>query len=133
MGSSTLARMLPFKPAETRRRLEAISRMADQDTRRHIADLGITAGWRCLEIGAGIGSIARWLSTMVEETGHVVATDVDTTLLEDLRASNVTVQKHDVGTDPLPVGEFDLVHARYVLEWVEPREEALRKMVAALK
>jgi ubiquinone/menaquinone biosynthesis C-methylase UbiE len=37
----------------------------------------VQPGWRCLEVGAGRGSMAVWLAQRVGPSGHVVATDVD--------------------------------------------------------
>src|SRR5215470_17943338 len=39
----------------------------------------VRPGWRCLEVGAGRGSIATWLAAQVGENGQVVATDIDIT------------------------------------------------------
>ena len=35
--------------------------------------------------------------------------------------------------DPLPEGEFDLVHVRLLLAWLADRELGLRRLIAALK
>src|SRR5262249_32206400 len=45
----------------------------------------------------------------------------------------VTLRRHDIGADPLPESAFDLIHARLVLQHVTQRQEALAKLVAALK
>jgi ubiquinone/menaquinone biosynthesis C-methylase UbiE len=47
-------------------------------TIRRMGNIGVTDGWICLEVGAGAGSIARWLARRVGPTGSVVATDLDT-------------------------------------------------------
>jgi ubiquinone/menaquinone biosynthesis C-methylase UbiE len=49
----------------------------------------VQPGWRCLEVGAGRGSMAVWLAEQVGPTGHVVATDVDTRYLERLDVPNL--------------------------------------------
>src|SRR5207249_8542478 len=41
--------------------------------------------------------------------------------------------QHDAVADPLPEGEFDLVHARAVLCHLSAREAVLAKLVAALR
>jgi SAM-dependent methyltransferase len=43
------------------------------------------------------------------------------------------VLRHDVGVEPPPAGEFDLVHARLLLTHVPQRNEALASMVRALR
>jgi tRNA A58 N-methylase Trm61 len=42
--------------------------------------LGIAEGARCLEVGAGRGSIAAWLCRAVGPAGHVTATDLQTSM-----------------------------------------------------
>src|SRR5437773_5494354 len=102
-------------PTETeRQRLRALSDIYDPDTVRHLEDLGVGVGWRCLEVGAGEGSIARWLSARVGP-GSVVATDLDTRFLGFPASGNVEVLRHDVTADPCPGEPFDLIHARFVL------------------
>lgn len=50
----------------------------DPPTIRHLETIGVSQGWKCLEVGAGAGSIAQWLSNRVGPTGKAVATDIDT-------------------------------------------------------
>src|SRR5437764_14526453 len=56
-------------------RLTALASLFDPITRRHVAPLALGPGWRCLEVGGGPGSVARWLAEVVGGTGYVVATD----------------------------------------------------------
>lgn len=115
-------------------RLQLLEAWADPGTIRHLEALGVARGWRCLEIGAGAGSIAAWLCRRVGPDGSVVATDLDTRLLDGLDASGLEVRRHDIVQDPLvDRGGFDLVHARMVLEHVRDRERALGHMVEALR
>jgi SAM-dependent methyltransferase len=113
-------------------RLAGIQAAWDPGTFRHLTDLGVDEGWRCLEVGAGAGSVARWLSERVGEKGSVLATDINTTLLEGLDLPNLEVRRHDIQSEALPRGEFDLVHCRLVLMHLPAREDALRRMTDAL-
>src|SRR5262245_11804479 len=61
-------------------RLSLLEQIFDPASRRR-RDL-VQPGWRCLEVGAGRGSMAAWLADRVGESGQVVATDVDVTYLE---------------------------------------------------
>ena len=114
-------------------RFPALSDAFDAGTQRHLTAVGVSAGWRCLEVGGGGGSIARWLAERVGPTGHVLVTDIDPRHLRFPNLSEVEVRVHDIAADPLPAAYFDLVHARLVLVHVAEREAALANMIAALK
>ena len=113
-------------------RLAGLEAAFDPGTRRHLEALGVKEGWRCLEVGAGAGSVARWLSDRVGESGHVLATDLNPVLLQGLDLPNVEVRAHDILRHDLPEAAFDLVHSRLVLEHLPGREDALRRMAAAV-
>jgi SAM-dependent methyltransferase len=100
---------------------------------RHLEARGVGEGWNCLEVGAGGGSITAWLCARVAPTGHVVATDIDTRFLDSLQRPNLTILRHDILTDELPQGAFELVCTRLVLLHLPDRERALARMVAALR
>jgi len=114
-------------------RFAALSAVFDPGTIRHLEACGVQRGWHCLEVGAGSGTIARWLAGRVGPAGRVLATDIDPRHLESLNLSNLEVLRHDVATDPLPEAAFDLVHARLVLMHLPGRETALARMISALK
>ena len=60
-----------------RARAPAASRPAHEPmTTGRLDRLAVDRGWRCVEIGAGDDSVARWLAGRVGPTGHVVATDI---------------------------------------------------------
>jgi SAM-dependent methyltransferase len=117
-----------------RERLQLLETAADPGTFRVLETIGVDRGWRCLEIGAGAGSVAAWLSTRVGPTGTVLATDVDPRFLDPIAADhpNLVVRRHDVVADDLPEAAFDLIHARMVLEHLPERERALCRLAAAL-
>ena len=116
-----------------RRRLSLIEKRDDPLTIDCLERIGVHEGWRCLEVGAGGGSIATWLSERVRPCGLVVATDIETRFLEPLRSANLEVRRHDASREDLEEEAFDLVHARHVLAHVPEREAALRKMAAAVR
>ncbi|MGP3924285.1 class I SAM-dependent methyltransferase [Streptomyces sp. 8N616] len=103
----------------------------DPMTLERLAQTGVASGWRCLEIGSGGGSVARWLAERVAPTGEVVATDIDPRHLTERPC--LTVAKHDVVTDPLPSATFDLVVVRLVLQHLPQRLAVLGKLVRSLK
>ena len=116
-----------------KRRLALLEFYLDPKTKRRALALGLTQGWRCLEVGAGGGSIALWLSEQVGMEGKVVATDINPTLLKELERPNLKTRHHDILNEPLPEGDFDLVHARWILHHLPTPEIAISRMVSALR
>ena len=114
-------------------RFTIVAEIYDPGTVRHLTELRVGPGWRCLEVGGGGGSIASWLCDRVGPGGEVTATDIDTRYLERLVKANLKVQQHDIVFDPLPESSFDLVHTRLVLMHIPERERVLRRLVSALK
>lgn len=58
-------------------RFEALSRLSDPWTLRHVDALGFQPGWRCGEVGAGGPNVPRQLAARVGARGYVLATDLD--------------------------------------------------------
>ena len=114
-------------------RLAGLEAANDPDTTRHLAALGVAPGWRCLEIGAGAGSIAQWLCKRVAPSGKVVATDLDVRFLEALNEPGLDVRRHNLITDDLWEDEFDLIHGRFLIEHLPEPDQIVKKLVAALK
>lgn len=94
--------------------LRLLEESLDSETTKILGRLGVGQSWRCLELGAGAGSIARWLAEQRPD-GHVVATDTDTRYLDPSAAHSLEVMRHDVVAEDFPPGSFDLVPARYLL------------------
>src|SRR4051794_32607277 len=84
-----------------------LAELLDPVTRRRLGESARPEGARCLEVGAGGGSIARWLAAHVGRRGHVVALDLKP---QHIRANPaITVVTHDLNSDdPLPAGPFDI-------------------------
>lgn len=114
-------------------RLETLAALSDPFTIRHLETLGTRAGWRCAEVGAGTGSIARWLAERVGDSGQVVAIDLDTRFLDDLDRPNIEVRRHDIVAEPLEADSYDLIHTRYLLMHLPERERVLGRLVRALR
>jgi len=122
--------------AETERReyerLRALARWRDPFTIDALRETGIGPGWRCLEVGAGAGTISEWMAGVVGDDGAVLSTDVDLRFHGE-PVGTTEVRQHDITRDPLPAGEFDLVHVRAVLQHIAERDSAVDRMIDALK
>lgn len=114
------------------KRLRLLEEWADPTTIDQLKRLGVGPGWRCLEIGAGGGSIARHLAAMVGPTGHVLAIDLDTQLFKGDASAVLEVRRLDFMTEDLPMG-FDFIHARLVVGHQHDRADALRRLAGALR
>jgi SAM-dependent methyltransferase len=123
------------REAEEDERLDLLEQIYDPPSRRRRSL--VQPGWRCLEVGAGRGSMAVWLAQQVGPTGQVVATDVDTRYLSRLEIANLEVIEHDILDDPLDAlgaGSFDLVCSRLMLFHLRGRQErAIAQMAECLR
>lgn len=111
--------LYPNEDAVALARLQALEQIEDDHTLEQLNAIGIGIGWRCLEIGAGAGSIAYWLAAQVGKEGSVIATDLQPHLLDSSRCE---VWRHDIARDALPPQSFDLVHLRHILIHVPQAE-----------
>jgi ubiquinone/menaquinone biosynthesis C-methylase UbiE len=131
--------VLDNRHADAQVRFDALATVHNPSTFRHITSLGIKEGWACWEIGAGTPSVPVWLAERVGPTGRVLATDIDVSRLtsNDPLSSDeplpYELQQHDITTDPIPTGEFDLIHIRFVLMYAAQRTELIRSVARALR
>ncbi len=114
-------------------RLRLLEARYDPVTRDRLRTAGPLAGARCLEVGAGAGSVARMLADLVGPTGLVVATDADPRFLRNIEVDNIEVWEHDILADDLEPAAFDLVHCRALLRHLPEPERALARMATALR
>lgn len=112
-------------------RLDALAALLNPVSFRHLRRLGIGEGWRCWEVGAGGPSIPEWMVEQVGSQGYVLATDLDLAWLP--AEPGFALLRHDVGVEPPPETDFDLIHARLVLVHVPERDAALTSLVSALR
>jgi SAM-dependent methyltransferase len=108
-----------------RERLGSLTGLYDPTTLRLAEQLGLTSGWRCADVGAGTGSVAQLLAGAVGPQGSVLAVDTDTRFLDPLADTTLSVRRQDITAEPLPAGQFELVHARLLLEHLPVRDAVL--------
>jgi SAM-dependent methyltransferase len=107
-----------------------LSVILDEFTFERLGTVGDLAGRRCLEVGAGGGSVARWLAERAGPTGDVLATDLNVRHIP--LGAGYRVLQHNLVTEPVPDGPWDLIHARLVLLHIPEREEVLARLAASL-
>jgi SAM-dependent methyltransferase len=107
-----------------------LAEIFDEPTTARLAGLGDLTGSRCLELGAGGGSIARWMVDQVGPTGRVLATDLNPRHIAT--DEGYAVLRHNLATEPVPEGPWDVIHARLVLMHIPERREILPRLAAAL-
>ncbi|MFH8800777.1 class I SAM-dependent methyltransferase [Streptomyces sp. NPDC017936] len=135
----------PDDPHEAER-IDAGALVYDPVTMRRLRALGVGPGWRCLEVGAGTGTVARrLLEAGVEE---VVALDRDTGALAALAGPRLRVVAADLTAAGLTAADltkggpatedgtrpagFDLVHARFVLMHLPERRRLISRLAGWL-
>lgn len=114
-------------------RLACLGELLNRTTEHRLDRLPIAAGWKCLEIGAGEGHVARELASRVGASGRVVATDINPRFLAGNELPNVEVRRHDILHDELETGHYDLVHCRMLLMHLPDPASAVRRMSEALR
>lgn len=119
--------------AETGLRFAGLEATFDPATTRYLTSTGVAEGWACWELGAGGGSIARWLAEQVGPTGSVLATDIDPRFIPASELAQLEVARRDVTTDAIPAARYDLIHARLVLSHLPQRRDVLARLVHALR
>jgi SAM-dependent methyltransferase len=125
--------------AEGRERLRTLSRVMRPTSLALLQRAGIHPGMACLEIGCGGGDLAFDMARMTGASGSVVGTDFDQVELDlakseaaNLRLSNIQFRLADI-TESALGGEFDLVHARFLLTHLPDPAAAVARMRRALR
>lgn len=114
------------------RRLQLVEAANDPNTISLLQETGIQLGWHCLELGAGAGSILRWLGNYVGPSGLAVGLDKNTTYLQDFTSPSFRIHQ-DTFLEFESSHSFDLIHGRYVLIHNESDMDILHKMFVLLK
>ncbi len=118
---------------QARQRLALLEAELDPATQRQMLELGVGPGWHCAEVGAGGGSIAHWLCHTVGQTGRVLAIDIDPSLVAIDAPPGLEILAQDLTRDALPDGQFDLVHARWLVHHLPDIDDAIGRLINALK
>ena len=115
-------------------RLRLLEKIADPRSIALLTDLGVRPGSTCVELGAGGGSMAAWLSDCVGPDGSVLAVDRNLDLCRRLsERPNVELLEADLETLELESATFDLVHTRNVLMHLDDADRVIETIVGALR
>jgi SAM-dependent methyltransferase len=121
------------------RRLDFQARLWAPMTEGLLDRLGVGRGWRCLDVGAGIGSVALPLARRVGPRGSVTALEVSPLYAGELRrrlsrarAANVRVVEGDLRAFAVERGAYDLIFSRWVFSFLPDVEACLRRLVPGL-
>ena len=107
-------------------RLRLLEKQLDPVSTAVLAGRELPESPKCLELGAGAGSMARWMAERYP-AGHVTAVDVDARYLDAGWAPNLKVIEDDVCALDFPAGSFDLVHARTLFMHLPEREDMVAR------
>jgi SAM-dependent methyltransferase len=108
--------------------LDCLSELLDPASQQFISEVTALPGQRCLDIGSGNGSMARWIAERVRP-GEVTAVDLTDSYLRV--PSDVTVRLADVN-EQLPPGLFDMIHTRLLLMHLSRRRQLVGELANAL-
>lgn len=121
-------------------RLDALERIFGTTTRQLLSTAGLCSGMHVAEIGCGVGSTARWVSTEVSPGGSVVGTDSSSEQLRiaekraaDTGTSNLSFREGTAYETGLERNSFDLVYSRFLLCHLAHPARALMEMSSLLR
>ncbi|MEU2777828.1 methyltransferase domain-containing protein [Streptomyces sp. NPDC007162] len=102
----------------------------DDITMARLRALGAGPGWRCLDVGAGTGTVA---GRLLDEAGveSVLAVDRDVRFLPD--RAGLDVLETDITAAHAVHGRFRLVHARFVLMHLREYERLIATLAALVE
>jgi SAM-dependent methyltransferase len=105
-------------------RLRTLERAFDPLSQAVFDQLDLPRKPAILDLGAGAGSLAGWLSKRYPDA-TVTATDIDTRFLTGI--PGIRVITHNAATESFPAASFDVVHARALLCHLSEREDILTR------
>ena len=101
--------------------------------------LGLEAGWRCVDVGAGAGAVSVAFAELVGRGGRVYAVDSDPRARDEVAAAAAATGGAQVisitqaGEDLALPESVDLAYCRFLLMHVLEPRVVLERMVASLR
>lgn len=121
--------------------LERMNRFQEPEARALIADLGLSAGSRGLDVGCGVGLYTLWLAEAVGPRGHVVGIEPKAERVEAARAlvghllpaARLEFREGDATKIGLPEATLDWVWCGDVLHHVQETGRALGEFARVVR
>ncbi|MEU7075961.1 methyltransferase domain-containing protein [Streptomyces narbonensis] len=104
----------------------------DGITMARLRALGAGPGWRCLDVGAGTGTVSRRLLAEAGVTS-VLAVDRDVRFLSERPLPGLDVLEADVTAPDFDPGRFRLVHARFVLMHLPGHDRLISRLAGLVE
>jgi demethylmenaquinone methyltransferase/2-methoxy-6-polyprenyl-1,4-benzoquinol methylase len=128
-------------PEPFTRVLERMNRFQEAEARALIADLGLPAGSRGLDVGCGVGLYALWLAEAVGPAGRVTGIEPTAERIAAARemvgrapaAARLDLREGDGTTLDAPDGAFDWVWCGDTLHHIQDTERTLREFARVLR
>ncbi len=102
--------------------------------------IGVSIGWKCLDVGAGPGVVSMDLLERVGETGEVTALEPAQYYLDHFKAEadkkgwkNIKYIQGTAETAELPKDHFDLIFVRWVIGFVPDADKFIANLLPSLK
>jgi SAM-dependent methyltransferase len=116
---------------EAARQVELLADILDDHTIGVLEGIDVPADGRCLDLGAGAGTISTWMAGELVPAGQVTVLDLKPQHITP--HDRLTVITGDVTTHPFEAGSVDLIHARLLFMHLADRGQVLARVAGALK
>jgi ubiquinone/menaquinone biosynthesis C-methylase UbiE len=138
------SRRNPYLHGTDRSEQRRLSHLNGLLNRACLRELALTGGERVLDVGSGLGQFTRDMARAVGPGGRVVGIEADAKQLAEARrqaraageSSLVEWRRGNALALPLSKierGQFDVAHARFVLEHVRKPQRVVKEMVRAVR
>jgi ubiquinone/menaquinone biosynthesis C-methylase UbiE len=121
------------------KRLDMLNEDSNPNSKAFLAQLGLKDNAHVLTLGCGIGTLERWMARELFPNGFITATDIDENLLKTAKERAVSHGIHNIEFIQMDIynlpwsGKYDFAYSRFLIEHLQQPQEAMRKMLQALK
>ena len=116
-----------------RKRLSGLAGMLDPYTFHILEQIDIRPNWKCLEIGAGTGTVSRWIAERLDGSGNVLCTDLQTKFIDEIEHPHLRTEKLDITHSHGYRECFDLAVVRTVHQHLADHYAAARNLAEMVR